>query len=205
MLTTETYAATDRAVTAELRAAIAGPVLAPTDRGYAAEVAAFDLAVRHRPTVAVGATGATDVAAAIDIARRHQLPMTIVGTAHADVAPMVGGVLLTTRRMAGVQIDPAARTARIGAGTAWREVLAAAASWGLAPICGAAPDVGAVGLLLGGGLGPVSRTFGFASDYARSFEVVLPDRGVTHVDEAHLADLFWALRGGKHDLGWSRR
>ena len=72
---------------------------------------------------------------------------------------------------------------------------------GLAPLVGSAPAVGVGGFLLGGGLGPIGRTFGFSTDHLRSFEIVSAD-GVLRTVSAHEnADLFWALRGGKGGFG----
>ncbi|GGM19192.1 FAD-binding oxidoreductase [Nakamurella endophytica] len=185
-----------------LRSAVAGPVLVPDDPDYTAEVAGFDLAVRHRPDAAVGAASGADVVATLQLATAHGLPVAVVGTGHADIPELDGGVLLTTRRLAGVTVDAEQRTARVGAGTRWREVVAAADAVGLAAICGSAPDVGAVGLLLGGGHGPVGRTYGICSDRVRSLEVVLPQaRAPLTVTADAEPDLFFALRGGKHDLG----
>ncbi|GAA2924949.1 hypothetical protein GCM10010524_62740 [Streptomyces mexicanus] len=41
-------------------------------------------------------------------------------------------------------IDPEARTARVQAGVRWGQVVAAAAPYGLAPLNGSAPGMGAV-------------------------------------------------------------
>ena len=62
------------------------------------------------------------------------------------------GVLVTTRRMAGVTIDPVARTPGVEAGVCWQQVVDAAAKSGLAPLAGSSPTVGVVGYTLGGGL-----------------------------------------------------
>jgi uncharacterized protein (TIGR02569 family) len=56
-----------------------------------------------------------------------------------------------------------------------KSVLDAIAPQGLAALCGSSPDVGVVGYTLGGGMGPVARTFGFAADHVESIEVVTPD------------------------------
>ena len=53
-----------------------------------------------------------------------------------------------------VRIDPQARTATVGAGARWQQVIEAAAPHGLAPLNGSSPTVGVVGYTLGGGAGP---------------------------------------------------
>jgi FAD/FMN-containing dehydrogenase len=45
-------------------------------------------------------------------------------------------VLITTPRLSAVAVDPVARTARVGAGARWAQVIEAAAPHGLAPLSG---------------------------------------------------------------------
>ncbi len=189
------------AALSELRNAVVGPVLTQADDGFADEVAVFDLTLRHDPDIAVGVTSPADVAAALPIARRHGLKVSVIGTGHADVPQISDGIVLAMRRLDSVTVDKDSATATVGAGAAWRPVVEAAAPLGLAPLCGSAPDVGAVGLVLGGGIGPISRTYGFSADHVKSFEIVTVDGAVQHVDAEGEPDLFWALRGGKGALG----
>ena len=106
-----------------------------------------------------------------------------------------------TGRLQECAVDPATRSARFGAGVTWQQVLDAATPHGLAAVCGSSVNVGATGFLTGGGIGPLSRPLGLASDYITALDVVTGDgrkRRVTADDEP---DLFWALRGGKAYLG----
>ena len=105
------------------------------------------------------------------------------------------------RALAGVEVDTGKRSARIGAGATWEPVLAATAPHGLAALCGSAPAVGVAGYLLGGGLGPLARTYGFSADHIQAVEVVTPADGRLTVTAESDPDLFWALRGGKGGLG----
>ncbi|GII05636.1 FAD-binding oxidoreductase [Planobispora takensis] len=184
-----------------LRGQVAGPVLAPGQDGFEEEAAGFNLAVRHRPAVVVGATGAGDVAAAIRFAAGRGLPVAVQATGHGAVQAADGALLITTSRMREVTVDPSARTATVAAGCTWAEVVAAAAPHGLAPLSGSSSGVGAVGYTLGGGLGPIARTFGFAADHVREITVVTADGEVRVADSGREPDLFWALRGGKGSFG----
>ena len=105
------------------------------------------------------------------------------------------------RALGGVEIDTGSRAARVGAGATWEPVLKATAPHGLAPLCGSAPAVGVAGYLLGGGLGPLARTYGFSADHVQAVEVVTPADGHLTVTAESDPDLFWALRGGKGGLG----
>ena len=94
------------------------------------------------------------------------------------------------------QRRPAERTARVGAGALWSDVIAAAAPHGLTGLHGFSAGVGVAGYVLGGGLGWLARRYGLASDHVRCFEVVTADGERRHVDARREPDLFWALRGG---------
>jgi len=93
-------------------------------------------------------------------------------------------------------VDAARRTARVEAGALWGDIVAAAEPFGLVPVCGSHSSVGAVGFSLGGGLGPLGRSHGFAADRVRSFEVVTAEGSRLRVDDEHHPELFRALRGG---------
>ncbi|MES1212257.1 MAG: FAD-binding protein, partial [Leifsonia sp.] len=186
---------------AGLRSRVAGPVLTPGDDGFADEVAAWIRNFDHTPQVAVGVTSAADVVAAVNFAREHSLPVRVQATGHASHFAVTDGVLIVTKRMTGVAIDAVTRTATIAAGAPWGAVVAAAAEVGLAPIAGSSPTVGAVGFLLGGGVGPLARSFGFSSDYVESVEVVTGGGELVTASSDQNPELFWALRGGRAGLG----
>jgi FAD/FMN-containing dehydrogenase len=186
---------------ADLAAAVAGPVLAGDAPDAAGEVSTFNVAITHRPAVVVGATSAADVAAAVTWAVANGLPVAAQATGHGPVRPVDAGVLVTTSRMQSVEIDAVRRTATIGAGVRWADVLAAAAPYGLAGVSGSSSSVGVVGYSLGGGIGALSRQFGFGADQVRSIELVTADGRIRHVDPDSDAELFWALRGGKGNFG----
>jgi len=185
----------------ELRSRVTGPVLTVADDAFAAEVAGFNLATTHTPDVAVGAASAHDVVEAVLFARELALPVRAQSTGHGSHADITDGMLITTKRLNSVKIDAASRIATIGAGARWGRVISAAAQHGLAPIAGASTQVGVVGYLTGGGFGPLSRSHGVSSDYARGFTVVTGRGELVEATPTENADLYWALRGGKSGLG----
>lgn len=185
----------------ELKAMVSGPVLTPTDDGFAAEVSGFNLATRYEPDAAIGVTNESDVVEVVRFAARHHLSVRVLATGHGPAEPVTDGLLIVTKRLDALAIDPDSRVATIGAGLKWEAVQAAAAPLGLTAITGASPDVGAVGLTLGGGIGPLARSHGYTSDYATSFRVVTGDGEALTASAEENPDLFWALRGGKGGLG----
>ena len=67
-------------------------------------------------------------------------------------------LLLKTERMDGIEIDVAARRARVEAGVLSRPLAVAAGEHGLAYLAGTSPNVGVVGYVLGGGLSWMIRS-----------------------------------------------
>ncbi|MDN5915227.1 MAG: FAD-dependent oxidoreductase [Pseudonocardia sp.] len=161
-----------RSLVDELTARVSGTVLAPEAPGSAGEPAGFQLGLRHRPDVVVGALSADDVRAAVRVAAAGDLPLTVHHTGHGTRLPAAGGILLATARMDSIAIDPAARTARVGAGAVWGAVTTAADRFDLMAPSGSFPGVGAIGYTFGGGLGLTGRADGWAVDHVRAFEVV---------------------------------
>jgi hypothetical protein len=185
----------------DLRSSVHGPVYAAGDDGMAAEVATWNVAVQHTPAIAVGATCAADVQAAVSWAVAHDLKVAVQATGHGPVRNAAGSLMITTRRMQGVAIDPDRRIARVQAGVKWHRLLEAAAEYGLAGLCGSSSDVGVVGYSLGGGLGSLGRKHGFAADHITAVEIVTADGRLRRATADSEPELFWAARGGKGNLG----
>ncbi|MFC3891474.1 FAD-binding oxidoreductase [Lentzea rhizosphaerae] len=143
----------------------------PGDIGYDDERSGFQTGLRHEPQVVFAVENADDVRKAVDHAETHGLECAIQTTGHGLTVPTTG-VLISTRRMNGVEVDPVTRTARAEAGAVWQQVIEKAAPHGLVPLSGDASDVGVVGYTLGGGFSVLAREFGFASDRVRATEKV---------------------------------
>ncbi|GAB2478151.1 FAD-binding oxidoreductase [Jatrophihabitans fulvus] len=186
---------------AALATGVTGRVLVPGDEGYAEVALPFNVAAASTPVALVEATGAADVAITMRFARDHGVEVAVQATGHGATPLTRPTLLVHTGRMNSVTIDPEARTARVGAGVRWQQVLDAAAVHGLAPLAGSSPLVGVVGYTTGGGVSPVGRTFGFAADHVRSLDVVTGDGEIRHASPLENPDLFWALRGGKGAAG----
>jgi hypothetical protein len=171
-------------------------VVAGDDRWDAAR-RAWNLTVDQRPAGVAFPRDVADVQAALHHARERGLRVAAQSTGHGarTAGPLDGALLLRTGGLGELTIDPAARTARVGAGVLWAEVQEAAAEHGLTGLVGSAAHVGVVGYVLGGGLGWFGRSEGLACNAVRAFDVVLADGTACRADAAQRADLFWALRG----------
>ena len=186
-----------------LRSAVAGTVLLPGDEGWDLGRQAWNLAVDQHPAAVVFADGTDDVVAAVRFADQAGLRVTAQGTGHAAAthASLADTILLKTIRMAAVGVDASARTARVEAGVLVGDLAASAQEHGLAAVTGSSPDVGVVGFALGGGLGWMGRSVGFACNGIQAIELVTAAGELVRADASAHADLFWALRGGGGSFG----
>lgn len=184
-----------------LRDTLSGTLALPGEPGY--ELATpWNVAVAFAPAAVVAAADADDVAAVIHFANHNGLRVLPQRTGHGAVPLDLGDTILVhTALLDELHVDPVNRRARIGAGAIWQQVLEQAAPHGLGPLVGSAPGVGVVGFLTGGGIGPLTRTHGLASDTVLAFEVITGDGRLLRVTPTEHADLFWGLRGGKGTLG----
>jgi FAD/FMN-containing dehydrogenase len=106
------------------------------------------------------------------------------------------GLIVDTTAMASVSVDAGAGTATIGAGARLVDVYAALAAHGLVVPAGSCPTVGIAGLILGGGVGVLGRSYGLTTDRLRQVELVTADGTLHRADAATDPDLLWASRGG---------
>jgi FAD/FMN-containing dehydrogenase len=111
------------------------------------------------------------------------------------------GIVIDATLLNGIEIDPAARTARVGGGVLTHELVSAAGQHGLACVQGECPAVGVSGLTLGGGLGWLSGKHGAACDNLLSAELVTADGRTITASAEENPDLYWAVRGGGGNFG----
>jgi hypothetical protein len=185
----------------ELRAQLRGELATPGEPGYEL-CAPWNAAVRLTPRAVVSVADVEDIERTIRFAAENELRVTVQCTGHgaAELGPD-DVIMIHTGRLDEIEVDPDAKVARVGAGVAWQAVIEAAHPYGLAPVCGAAPGVGVVGMTTGGGIGPLVRSTGAASDRVRAFELVTGAGRRCRATADSDSDLFWALRGGKATVG----
>src|SRR5262245_21168930 len=106
------------------------PVSRPGEYGY--EVTRANSIVKERPAGVVVAESYVDVQEAVGYAYLAELPVAVQATGHAYTTSADGALLISTREMNEVTVDPLARTARVSAGVRADALIAAAAEHGLA-------------------------------------------------------------------------
>ena len=182
---------------------LAGRILAPGEGDWDELRGAFNLRVDQRPAAIALPADVHDVTMIVRLAAEHGLRVAPQATGHGagPLGDLADTVLLKTSGLTGAEVDPATRSARVGAGTRWRDVLARASASGLAALHGFSPDVGIVGYSLGGGVGWYSRKLGLQSNSVTAIELVTADGRQLRASAESEPDLFWALRGGGGNFG----
>ena len=182
-------------------AKLTGRVIHADSPGYAEARTDWDGLYRSYPLAVVFAQTTQDVVNAISWARQHDVALRARSGRHSleGWSNVSGGIVIDVSEMKSARLDPAARTAVVGAGFTQGQIVTALGEEGFAVPTGGEATVGLAGATLGGGLGFLTRKFGMACDNLIAAEVVVPlgDAGAQAIttDEHNYSDLLWALRG----------
>lgn len=187
----------------QLRQRLTGRLITPEDPDYDAARTVFDGRIDRHPAVIARVANDRDVATVISVARESGLEFAIRSGGHSGAGHSTteGGIVLDTRDMRNLVIDPVKRTALAETGLTAIEVAEATQEHGLVIGFGDTGSVGIAGLTLGGGVGFLVRKHGLTVDNLLSADIVTADGEILHVDESHHPDLFWAIRGGGGNFG----
>jgi hypothetical protein len=164
----------------------------------------WNLQVDARPAAVAYPAFPDEVASVVRAAVAAGLKVAPQGTGHG--APPLDGrlgdaVLLRTSAMTELRIEADHRTARVGAGVLWGDVVERAGAVGLAARHTTAAGVGVVGSSLGGGLSWYAREVGLQCNALTAVELVLADGTFVRATDDSDAALMWAARGGGGGFG----
>ncbi|HSA54256.1 MAG TPA: FAD-binding oxidoreductase [Gemmatimonadaceae bacterium] len=185
------------------RGRLRGPVLAPGDAGYEESRTVWNSMIDRTPAVVARCLGIADVIESVRFARDHNLLLCIKGGGHniAGLAVADGAVMLDMSLMRGVWVDPHRQIARAQAGCVLGDVDRETQLHGLAGVLGFVSLTGITGLTLGGGIGYLTRRWGWTSDNVAGMDVVTAEARLVRASSDENADLFWGLRGGGGNFG----
>jgi FAD/FMN-containing dehydrogenase len=182
---------------------LGGQFTFPPDADYEQRRAVYNGMIDRRPAVIARVGDAADVAGVIGFADRHDLLLAVRGGGHngAGLGTVDDGVVLDLSALKSIEVDPGARTVRVGGGCTWAEVDARTGAHGLATPSGIISSTGVGGLTLGGGLGHLTRRHGLTIDNLLEADVVLASGERVTASATENPDLFWAIRGGGGNFG----
>jgi len=180
-----------------------GRLIGPEDGEYEEARDVYNAMIDKRPALIARCADPDDVAKVVRFAVDHDLPLAIRGGGHngGGLGTVDDGVVIDLSPMKTVEVDPQARTVRVGGGCTWGEVDAATNEHGLATPSGIISTTGVGGLTLGGGLGHLTRKCGLSIDNLLAAEMVLASGERVRASADENPDLHWAIRGGGGNFG----
>ncbi len=187
-----------------LRGLCGGAVHLPGDPAFDEVRVPWNLQADSRPAAVAYPAFPSEVADVVRAAGSVGLRVAPQGTGHG--APPLAGrledaVLLRTSAMTELHVDAERRTARVGAGVRWGDVVDRAGAAGLAARHTTSPAVGVGGSSLGGGLSWYARHGGLQCSALTAVELVLADGTFVRATDTEDSDLLWAARGGGGGFG----
>lgn len=180
----------------ELARHLRGRLIGPQHPDWQEARSPWNRRVDQRPLAVVDPADASDIAATAAFAARNGVQVTVQSSGHGAGDTLDNTILIRTRGLRDITLDPARGRVRIGAGVRCSDLLAAGGPHGLALSTGSAADAGAAGYAIFGGVGYLGRTLGFTAHHVLAADVVTADGSALRADEDSHPDLLWALRGG---------
>ena len=154
------------------------------------------------PAVVVKARAVQDVQSAVRFANRNSVKLTVKSGGHSFMAYCLneGGIVLDMSAMNSCHVNNDARTIQMEGGILFRDVYDKLQDKRDVAITGLCGSIGFSGFTLGGGISPLSRSYGLGCDNLLEMTVVTADGEVVTVSkddqDEKKRDLFWALCGG---------
>ncbi|KAE8440889.1 hypothetical protein EG329_006356 [Mollisiaceae sp. DMI_Dod_QoI] len=182
------------------------PVYKPGEEDYQRSIATANRLFRFsRPACVVQSEHTAHVEFIVKQAKLQNIPITIKNGGHSYSGSSIAnkGILLDLVKMNEVHLDMDSKTVKLQGGALWGNAykqLIKDHHDGYIINGGRCPTVGVSGYILGGGLGPFTRSFGMGCDSLMEATIVTAEGSavtVKHTDDPKSPEgkLFWALCG----------
>lgn len=150
------------------------------------------------PSIIVFAQNVVDIQNAICYARQHELTLRIRSGRNSISGSSNGNsfLIIDVSEIKFMRIDKRKERVYLGGGVTQGEVLDFLADSGYFTAAGSERALGFGPVVLGGGIGLLSRIKGPGCDSAIEFDTVLADGTLARANREENCDLYWASRGG---------
>ncbi|KAJ4126966.1 hypothetical protein NW768_008587 [Fusarium equiseti] len=178
-------------------------VLIPGTEAYSRATFIGNLNYRSiNPAVVVKARSIQDVQSTISFANQNSVKLTVKVGGHGWMGYSLnqGGMVLDMSLMNDCHIDSDNKTIQMQGGAVWGDVYDKLQDKRDVVLSAMCASVGVSGFTLGGGISPLSRSYGLGCDSLLEMTVVTAEGEVVTVskdeEDERKRDLFWALCGG---------
>lgn len=181
---------------------LTGRIVTPDDAEYDQARTNNNLGVPKFPRILVFCQNTNDVVNALKWVKENHVPFRIRSGRHSyeNFSLVNGGLVIDVSEMDRITFNSKDMTAKIEAGANLGKVYNELWKKGTTIPAGTESSVGLVGLVLGGGIGMLSRLFGLTCDNLLEVEMAIVNEQreveLIKANKNHNSDLFWACCGG---------
>lgn len=156
-----------------------------------------DVTPQRYPNMIVAARDVADVEKAVRFAKNNGMVVAAKSGGHSHIGSSIrdDAVVIDVSALNSVEVDPVARTAKVGPGVKSNQLIAELAPHALAFPVGHCGGTGMGGYLLGGGLGLNWNSWGPACYSVTALDVIGEDGSVRTINDETDRDLMWLARG----------
>ena len=177
-------------------------VLFPSDPAYHTVRLSWNEELnRALPSVIIEVACTADVVCALSFARDTSQQFTLSCGRHSRWSCRDGQLMISLAGMRQVAVHAARGLVELQGGALVADVDRECAPYHLYAVTATTGDVGCGGLILGGGVGYLTRGLGACIDQLLSLELVTHEGAVLQVSETEHAELFWGMRGAGFNFG----
>lgn len=193
----------DVALVQQLKNSLRGEIITPMDDGYHEARKVYNGMIDKHPAMIAKCRDAADIIACVNFGRENKILTAIRGGGHnaGGLGLCDNGLVIDLSLMKGIRVDQKSNTVWVEGGVLLGDLDHATQPFGKAVPTGILSTTGISGLMLGGGLGHLSRAYGLTIDSLIEADIVLANGKLVTVSETENSDLFWAICGGGGNFG----